>query len=57
MPCVVFDTFHAGTTFKRGLAAVPHARRIADAMGARYYALAALKPEDMISRLEKSLSS
>jgi magnesium chelatase subunit D len=57
LPCVVFDTFHAGALRKRGPAAVPHARRIAEAMGARYYALAPLKAEDMISRLEKSLSS
>ncbi len=54
-PCVVFDTSNGGSPFRRDSGVSSHARRIADTMGARYYALAPLKAADMILRLEKSL--
>jgi len=54
---VVFDTSSGSNLLKRAGNIVTHARRIADAMGARYYPLGGVfKPEQMLDRLEKNLN-
>jgi magnesium chelatase subunit D len=55
MSCVVFDTSATNLRTKAGRASPTHARRIADAMGAEYYHLSNLRPQEMLERLEKHL--
>lgn len=55
LACVVFDTSNGAPLSRRNGAFASHAWRIAEAMAARYYPLGALKPEEMLDRLEKSL--
>ncbi|RJP26674.1 MAG: VWA domain-containing protein [Actinobacteria bacterium] len=52
---VVFDTSIDISRIKAGRAVPSHARRIADAMGADYYHLSKLQPQEIIDRLEKHL--
>ena len=54
---VVFDT-SASFLLKRTGTVITHARRIADAMGARYYPLGnTMEPKEMLDRLGKSLGT
>jgi len=55
LSCVVFDTSIETARMKAGRAAPSHARRIADAMGADYYHLSSLQPQEMLDRLGKHL--
>jgi magnesium chelatase subunit D len=55
LSCVVFDTSIQSLQARIGRSILPQARRIADAMGAEYYHLASLQPQEMLYRLEKTL--
>ncbi len=55
LPCLVFDTSIDTSRIRSGKPVPTHARRIADAMGAEYYHLSRLQPQEMLDRLEKHL--
>ncbi len=52
---VVFDT--SNPSFRLGRRASTQARRIAEAMGAAYYHLSSLQPQEMLERIENHLSA
>ncbi len=55
LSCLVFDTSPLMPSARAGRAAPPHARRIAEAMGAEYHRLPSLQPQEIMQRLGKHL--
>lgn len=55
LSCVVFDTSIETLRTRAGRTVPSHAHRIADTMGADYYCLSSLRPQDVLTRLGKYL--